>query len=110
MAYDNLRSISSFLSLPLLISLFLSSLIEGGRIKVAITDASKLSLLKNIHSLTKLEPELHAASLKEIGQFIVRLDKGDKANVQIENMEKKLLKKLYILVFFLASLQHFIFR
>ena len=53
--------------------------IEGGRIKVAIADASKLSLLKNIHSLTKLEPELHAASLKEIGQFIVRLDKGDKA-------------------------------
>ena len=67
--------------------------IEGGRIKVAITDASKLSLLKNIHSLTKLEPELHAASLKEIGQFIVRLDKGDKANVQktekIQPVKKK---------------------
>jgi len=67
--------------------------IEGGRIKVAIADASKLSLLKNIHSLTKLEPELHAASLKEIGQFIVRLDKGDKANVQktekIQPVKKK---------------------
>ena len=33
MAYDNLKSISSFLSLPLFISLFLSSFIEGGRIK-----------------------------------------------------------------------------
>ena len=56
--------------------------IEGEIIKVAIPDASKLSLLKNIQSLTKLEPELHAASLKDIGKFIVRLDKGDKASVQ----------------------------
>ncbi len=67
--------------------------IEGGTIKVAIPDASKLGLLKNIQSLTKLEPELHAASLKEIGQFIVRLDKGDKANIQktekIQPVKKK---------------------
>ena len=67
--------------------------VDGGKIKVAIPDASKLSLLKNIQSLTKLEPELHAASLKEIGQFIVRLDKGDKANVQktekIQQVKKK---------------------
>ena len=67
--------------------------VDGGIIKVAIPDASKLSLLKNIQSLTKLEPELHAASLKEIGQFIVRLDKGDKANVQktekIQQVKKK---------------------
>ncbi len=67
--------------------------IEGGTIKVAIPDASKLGLLKNIQSLTKLEPELHAASLKEIGQFLVRLDKGDKANIQktekIQPVKKK---------------------
>ena len=67
--------------------------IEGGIIKVAIPDGSKLSLLKNIQSLTKLEPELHAASLKEIGKFIVRLDKGDKVNVQktekIQQVKKK---------------------
>ena len=67
--------------------------VDGGKIKVAIPDASKLSLLKNIQSLTKLEPELHAASLKEIGQFIVRLDKGEKANVQktekIQQVKKK---------------------
>ena len=44
--------------------------VDNGIIKVAIPDASKLSLLKNIQSLTKLEPELHAAPLKEIGQFI----------------------------------------
>ena len=67
--------------------------VDSGKIKVAIPDASKLSLLKNIQSLTKLEPELHAASLKEIGQFIIRLDKGDKANVakneKIQQVKKK---------------------
>jgi len=67
--------------------------IEGDIIKVAIADGSKLSLLKNIQSLTKLEPELHAASLKEIGQFIIRLDKGEKANAQktekIQQVKKK---------------------
>ena len=67
--------------------------VDGEKIKVAIPDASKLSLLKNIQSLTKLEPELHAASLKEIGQFIVRLDKGEKASVQktekIQQIKKK---------------------
>ena len=67
--------------------------VDNGKIKVAIPDASKLSLLKNIQSLTKLEPELHAASLKEIGQFIVRLDKGEKANVEktekIQQVKKK---------------------
>ena len=67
--------------------------VGSGIIKVAIPDASKLSLLKNIQSLTKLEPELHAASLKEIGQFIIRLDKGEKANAQktekIQQVKKK---------------------
>ena len=67
--------------------------VDNEKIKVAIPDASKLSLLKNIQSLTKLEPELHAASLKEIGQFIIRLDKGDKVNVQknekIQPVKKK---------------------
>ena len=67
--------------------------IEGEIIKVAIPDASKLSLLKNIQSLTKLEPELYAASLKDIGKFIIRLDKGDKVNVQktekIQQVKKK---------------------
>ena len=67
--------------------------VEGEIIKVAIPDASKLSLLKNIQSLTKLEPELHAASLKDIGKFIIRLDKGDKVNVQktekIQQVKKK---------------------
>ena len=67
--------------------------VEGEIIKVAIPDASKLSLLKNIQSLTKLEPELYAASLKDIGKFIIRLDKGDKVNVQktekIQQVKKK---------------------
>ena len=67
--------------------------VEGDIIKVAIPDASKLSLLKNIQSLTKLEPELHAASLKDIGKFIIRLDKGDKATAQktekIQQVKKK---------------------
>ena len=39
-------------------------------IKVAIPDASKFALIKNIESLTKLQPELYAASIKEISEFM----------------------------------------
>ena len=40
--------------------------IDSKSIKVAIADASKFSLIKNIQSLTNLQPELYASSINQI--------------------------------------------
>ena len=61
-------------------------------IKVAIADASKFGLIKNIESLTKLQPELYAASIKQISDFIARLEQGTpvkEKNRKIEQVKKK---------------------
>ena len=50
--------------------------VDAKTIKVAIADASKFGLIKNIESLTKLQPELFAASIKQISDFIARLEQG----------------------------------
>ncbi|MDC3179765.1 GspE/PulE family protein [Candidatus Pelagibacter sp.] len=66
--------------------------VDNKSIKVAIADASKFSLIKNIQSLTKLEPELFAASIKQISDFIARLEQGAPAktkNQKIEQIKKK---------------------
>ena len=54
--------------------------ISGKNIKIAIADASKLSLLKNLKTITGLEPELYAASISEIQSFIGRLQKSENSN------------------------------
>ena len=38
----------------------------NGILKIAIADASKLSLMKNLKTMTQLEPELYAASISDI--------------------------------------------
>ena len=61
-------------------------------IKVAIPDASKFSLIKNIQSLTNLEPELYAASIKQISDYISRLQQGVQSkpkSQKIEQIKKK---------------------
>ena len=66
--------------------------VESKTIKVAIADASKFGLIKNIESLTKLEPELYAASIKQISDFIARLEQGapiKSKNQKIEQVKKK---------------------
>ena len=66
--------------------------VDNKSIKVAIADASKFSLIKNIQSLTKLEPELFAASIKQISDFIARLEQGapvKSKNQKIEQIKKK---------------------
>ena len=66
--------------------------VDAKIIKVAIADASKFGLIKNIESLTKLQPELFAASIKQISDFIARLEQGGpiKAkNQKIEQVKKK---------------------
>ena len=64
-----------------------------GILKIAIADASKLGLMKNLKTMTKMEPELFATSISDINEFISRLSKqetqkiSDK-NVKVEKVEK----------------------
>ena len=66
---------------------------SGGVLKIAIADASKLGLMKNLKTMTKMEPELFAASISDINEFIGRLSKqetqkiSDK-NIKVEKVEK----------------------
>ena len=66
---------------------------SNGVLKIAIADASKLGLMKNLKTMTKMEPELFAASISDINEFISRLSKqetqkiSDK-NVKVEKVEK----------------------
>jgi type IV pilus assembly protein PilB len=58
--------------------------IINGTIKIAIPDASKLSLIKNLETLTKKTPELFAASITDIGDFLEKIEKHE-----YENQTKK---------------------
>ena len=64
-----------------------------GVIKIAIADASKLGLMKNLKTMTKMEPELYATSISEINNFIERIEnqevkKISPNNVKVEKAEK----------------------
>ena len=50
---------------------------SGGVLKIAIADASKLGLMKNLKTMTKMEPELYAATISDINDFIERMSKMD---------------------------------
>ena len=65
---------------------------SGGVLKIAIADASKLGLMKNLKTMTKMEPELFAASISDINEFIGRLLRQDSqkisaTNVKVEKIE-----------------------
>ena len=47
--------------------------IVDGALKIAIADASKFGLMKNLKTMTNLEPELYATSISGIYKFINRL-------------------------------------
>ncbi len=64
--------------------------ITGDIVKLAITDASKLGLIKNIKNLTQLNPELYAASLNDIEAFNQRLD----TRKLTENLKNKKLEQV----------------
>ena len=64
--------------------------IDGETLKIAIPDASKLSLMKNLKTLTKKDPELFAASISDINAFIDKLtDGGRNQTSKIEQVKKK---------------------
>ena len=65
----------------------------NGILKIAIADASKLGLMKNLKTMTQLEPELYAASISDISNFVERLNKNNAQkisdkNVKVEKLEK----------------------
>ena len=65
---------------------------SGGVLKIAIADASKLGLMKNLKTMTKMEPELYAATLTDINDFIDRMSRQDikkisSSNVKVEKIE-----------------------
>ena len=68
--------------------------ISGQILKIAIPDSSKLSLMKNLKTMTQMEPELYASSISNIVKFIDRLKdleskKISSSNVKIEKVKKK---------------------
>ena len=66
--------------------------IDKGVLKIAIPDASKLSLIKNLKTMTKLEPELYAAMITDINNFIERMAGGEATSTsgkRLEQVKKK---------------------
>ena len=68
--------------------------ISGSTLKIAIPDSSKLSLMKNLKTMTQMEPELYASSISDIKNFVDRLKnletkKINPSNVKIEKIKKK---------------------
>ena len=66
--------------------------IANGILKIAIPDASKLSLMKNLKTMTKMDPELYAATISDIGDFITRMSGGEvklSPGQKLEQVKKK---------------------
>ena len=71
--------------------------IQDNVIKIAISDGSKLSLMKNLKTITQMEPELFAATITDIQDFIHRIeDKSDnhpnqfkKSSIKDYDLEEK---------------------
>ena len=66
--------------------------IVGETLKIAIPDASKLSLMKNLKTMTKMDPELYAATISDIGDFITRMSEGENkqsSRQKLEQVKKK---------------------
>ena len=61
--------------------------IDKGILKIAIADASKLSLMKNLKTMTKMEPELYASSISNVAQFIERLSENKTKNISPHNVK-----------------------
>ena len=64
--------------------------IEGKVLHIAIPDSSKLSLMRNLRTITKKEIELHAAKVSQISDFIEKLTEGGEVTTEtIKQAEKE---------------------
>ena len=66
--------------------------LEGKTLHIAISDSSKLGLMRNLKAITKKNIELHAARVSQISEFIEKIlsESGDvtTATIRKENKEK----------------------
>ena len=65
--------------------------LDGNTLHIAISDSSKLSLMRNLKTITKKEIELHAGKVTEISDFIQKLlQEGETTieSIQQANKEK----------------------
>ena len=65
--------------------------IEGKTLHIAISDSSKLSLMRNLKTITKKDIELHAAKVTQISDYIQKLLKEGETTfeaIQKANKEK----------------------
>ena len=65
--------------------------IQDNVIKIAISDGSKLSLMKNLKTITQMEPELFAATISDNQDFIHRIE--DKTDSHPNQFKKSSLKE-----------------
>ncbi len=66
--------------------------VEGKTLHIAISDSSKLSLMRNLKTITKKDIELHAAKVTQISDFIQKLLK--EGETTIEAIQKKNKEKI----------------
>ena len=66
--------------------------VEGKTLHIAISDSSKLGLMRNLKAITKKNIELHAAKVSQISEFVQKLlsESGDvtTATIRKDNKEK----------------------
>ncbi len=63
--------------------------IDGNVLHIAIPDSSKLSLMRNLRTITKKEIELHAAKVTQISDFIDKIVEGDEVTTQSINQAQQ---------------------
>ena len=68
--------------------------VEGKTLHIAIPDSSKLSLMRNLKTITKKNIELHAAKVSQISDFIEKLlaESGDVTTEAIKEKNKVKIK------------------
>ncbi len=59
--------------------------VEGKNLHIAISDSSKLGLMRNLKAITKKNIELHAAKVSQISEFIQKLQ-SESGDVKIETI------------------------
>jgi type IV pilus assembly protein PilB len=62
--------------------------IDGKTLHIAISDSSKLGLMRNLKAITKKNIELHAAKVSQISEFIQKLQ-SESGDVKIETIRKE---------------------
>ena len=63
--------------------------IEGNTLHIAISDSSKLSLMRNLKTITKKDIELHAAKISQISEFIDKLLQDGETTIQSIQQKNK---------------------